>query len=93
MIRHEDALGQFSHKVKEYYTRINSNLSQSELNQIRADARKVIQTNMESNYPRFSRPDDLQGVLPDSVNVNNEEEVKKFLIESADVFADILLTP
>ena len=69
------------------------NLSQSELQPLTANIKKAAQEMMSVDIGRFLNPDDLQVMLPDSVNVNNEEEVKKFLTESADVFADILLTP
>ena len=39
---------------------------------------------------RFFNPDNLQGMLPNSVNVNDKEAVKKYLEESIDAFADIL---
>ena len=39
---------------------------------------------------RFFGPDSI-GLLPESVSVNDRQEVEQFLNESADVFSDILL--
>ena len=47
---------------------------------------------MVNNKGRFLRYDgNLQMFLPDSVNVKDVKEVENFFIESADIFADILL--
>ena len=91
MSRHENLYRDFSHKLKEYYTGVETNLSQSELRQLRTDARKAIKQSMHNRNDFFFNPDDLQGMLPDSVNSADKEKVRKFLMESADVFADILL--
>ena len=40
---------------------------------------------------RLSDPDSLQRMLPRGLDINNKEEVQKFLNESADVFVDALL--
>ena len=69
--------------------------------QLKSDTRKSAQRMMterpqrlvDSLLHRFFDPNDLQGMLPDSVNVNDKEAVEKFLNELGDVFADILLTP
>ena len=91
MIRHENQYRQFHRELSEYYKGINNNLSQSELSQLRIDAREAIKKPLMRRDTRFFDPNDLQGMLPDSVNVNDKEEVKKFLTELADVSADILL--
>ena len=95
MYRHEVGPTVYAQKLRKYYTSAETHLSQSELRQLRVDIKKVTQEMMNNDdiTSRFFDPDDLQGMLPNSVNVNNEEEIRKFLNESADVFADILLAP
>ena len=68
-----------------------TNLSLSKLRQLTIDIKESAQNMMTENSYRFLDSDDLQGMLPDSVNVNDEEAVEKFLMETADVLADILL--
>ena len=91
MNRHENLYEYFSHKLKDYYKGVETNLSQSELRRLRINAREAMKTWMDNVSTRFHDPHDLQGMLPDSVNPADKEEVRKFLMESADVFADILL--
>ena len=92
MYRHEEGERDFSSHTR--ITEINFSqpqMRQSIVNDIKEDAQRMMTSGETKN--RFFDPDDLQEVLPDSVNVNNKEEVERFLTESADVFADILLTP
>ena len=67
-----------------------------ELKQIKADAKEAAREMMMRQARRFFSSNDLQMLLPESVNVNNRQEVERYLTESADVFADhfsdILLT-
>ena len=84
---------------KTYLASELESLPQSELKKIATDTKKATREMMKDTgedrlsnpVRRFLDPDDLQKLLPDSIDVNNREEVKKYLIEAADVFADILL--
>ena len=94
MSRHENLYTWFSTELSRYNKGINNNLSQSELRQLRIDAREAIKQSLHKSKiteNRFFDPDDFQGMLPDSVNGADREEVRKFLTESLDVFADIVL--
>ena len=89
MYRHDFRDFDFIQQLKKYYTDVS--LSPSELRQLTADIKKSGQRVMKDLENRFFDPANLQEVLPDSVNVNNREQVERFLNESADVFSDILL--
>ena len=90
--RHESEDLSLSGKLTQYYTdsEIHS-FSQDDLERFKSSIRKEYQELMEKHETRFFDSDDLQVMLPESVNVNNKEEVKKFLDEAVDVVVDILL--
>ena len=85
--RHENSGDYFNNRLM--------NLINAETNlpgpKLRRRTKKFIRKMMTRNKKRFRNPKDLQGMLPESVNPNNREGVEQFLIESADVFADIVL--
>ena len=89
---HEGGMLIYDSMRKHYNLGAETNLSKSERKQLEADTKKSVRKMMKAVRDRFFNSDDLQGLLPESVNVNNREEIKKFLKESADIFADILLT-
>ena len=92
MYRHENKSRIFSQELKEYYKSTGTNIFWLNLRRIKAGAKKSSREMMDVvSRNRFFDPDDLQMILPDSVNVNDRQEVRMFLIESADVFANILL--
>ena len=95
MYRHENKSSVFSQELKDYYTGARTNLSPSEWQNLIDNTKKATQEMMEGeDVPnRFLNSNDLQGILPESVSINDPEKVKKFLKESADVFAGILLAP
>ena len=89
MYRHEGGYLYFNERLRNYYAG-----ERGYIFQLRFRTRMSAQNLMRKRgiiEQRFSNPDDLQGLLPDSMNVNDKKEVKKFLTESADIFADILL--
>ena len=94
MYHHESGFITLRRVLKEYYKGLKTNLSQSELRQLIADVKKYSRIMMTDEYVRrrFFEPDDLQTLLPESMNVNNRQEVKRYLTESADIFSDVLLT-
>ena len=80
------------------YTNIDTNLlSPSELSQLRADAKEYARENIYKKHffsgtNRFLDHEDLQEMLPESVNINNPEEVKNFLTETVGIFVDIVIS-
>ena len=103
MYRHEIAYGLFGISghadvgVSDY-TSIDTNLlSPSELSQLRADAKEYARENIYKEYffggpvSRFLDSEDLQEMLPESVNINNPEEVKNFLNEAVGIFVDTVI--
>ena len=63
-----------------------------ELNRGMIGTKEAIRKMMIERVGRFfDSSNDLQKLLPDGVNVNDRHEVERFLIESADVFSEILL--
>ena len=56
-----------------------------------ADIEEMIQ-NMISDLAGSFGLDDYRVLLPDSVNVNNREEIEKFLMEATDIFTNMMLT-
>ena len=87
--RHEFGFLVFLPELEMYY---KGELSQSKLRQFIVDIKefaRIMMTDDEYVIHRFFEPDDLQVFLPESVNVNNRQEVERYLTESADVFADI----
>ena len=93
MYHHELGHRTFSKSLRRYYSDNKIRRFPLSRSKLRFDTVNSAQKMMSSESERFLDPDDLQGMLPDSVNVNNKEEVERFLTESADVFADILLAP
>ena len=94
LYRHElpGFLSDIKLRLREYYAGAGTNFSQSKLRQLKADTKKSARFMMLSNKGLFRyHKGRLHMMLPDSVNVNDEKEVEKFLVESADIFADILL--
>ena len=85
IFRHEDAGDILFHIRKVLKLGTEENLSLSELKQLTADTREFLLRG------KFFEQSSLQGLLPESVNVNNREEIEKFLVEVADVFVEILL--
>ena len=78
--------------LEKYYKGAKANLSLSEQRQFIVDIKeyvRIMMTNESVMMRRFLEPHDLQTLLPESVNVNNRQEVERYLIESADIFADI----
>ena len=93
MYRHEVGYTFFPIELQKYYTTGETahfflSLSPKE---IKRSTKKAARKMMKKNFYRFFDSDDLQGMLPESVNVNNPEAVMSYLKESADEFTDILL--
>ena len=90
---HERGFNNFSEKLRKYYAGENRYMRYIFQSQLQSGTRMSALRMMTDDHAiqRFSDPDDLQGMLPDHVNVNNKEEVRQFLEETADVFADVLL--
>ena len=87
--RHERGSLNFREQLEEYYAGEKVRFFNTDWrDHTVASSRKM----MRESLTRFLDPNSLQGVLPDSVNVNNREEVIRYLDESADIFSDILLT-
>lgn len=81
----------FLPKLKEYYAGVEKNLSQFELRQLTANIKKSVQFLIVSSKGWFHPDGSLHMMLPESVNTNDKKEVERFLVESADIFSDILL--
>ena len=95
MYRHEVGYAFFPIELQKYYTtgetaHFFQPLSPKE---IKRSTKIAARGMMTTSFDRFFDSNDLQGMLPDSVNANNREEVEKFLMETADIFTDMMLTP
>ena len=86
IFRHEDAGDIFFHTREVLKSGTEVNLSSSELRKLTAKTREFML------IENFFEQGSFHELLPESVNVNNREEIEKFLIEVADVFVEILLT-
>ena len=87
IFRHEDGGDTFFHTREVLKSGTEANLSSSELRKLTAKTRDFMLTE------NFFEQGSLHELLPESVNVKNREEIEKFLIEVADFFVAILLTP
>ena len=96
MYRHEE---NFDFGLYKYF-KMKNNIylfSQSKLSDFRANIKKSARELIGSGtffdpMKRFLDHEDLQEMLPESVNINNPEEVKNFLNEAVDIFVDTVIT-
>ena len=93
MYRHEVGHQFFPIELQKYYTTGETAhffrpLSPKEIKRSTKTAARDMTTN---SFDRFFDSDDLQGLLPESVNIDQAGSVMGYLHESAEVFADILL--
>ena len=95
MYRHET---NFDFGLNRYFKMKNIHLfSRSELSGFRANVKKSARELIGSDVffdpmKRFLNHEDIQEMLPESVNINNPEEVKKFLNEAVGIFVDIVIS-